>query len=106
MSRNERIKIKNDSYRSRIKVKEEGSVDSENCKLPYRELIGALMYLAVSTRPDIFYVVSYLSQFNSCHDESHRTAAKRVLRHLEGTSSVGLSFKKTAKPLRGYFDAD
>lgn len=74
--------------------------------LPYRELIGALMYLAVCTRPDIAYAVSYLSQFNCCYGMQHWTAAKRVLRYLQGTRSLGLKFRKTGRPLEGYVDAD
>lgn len=73
---------------------------------PYRELVGSLMYLAVCTRPDIAHVTSYLSQFNTCHDESHWIAAKRVLRYLKATQSTGLLFRKSNKPLTGYVDAD
>lgn len=58
--------------------------------VPYRELIGSLMYLAVSTRPDIAFAVSSLSQFNDCFDESHWAAARRVLRYLKGTIDVVL----------------
>lgn len=64
------------------------------------------MYLAVCTRPDIAHAVSYLSQYNDCHDSSHWSAAKRVLRYLKGTRNVGLSFKKTTKSLIGYVDAN
>jgi len=38
---------------------------------PYRELLGALMYLAVGTRPDIAYTVAKLAQFLACHEEKH-----------------------------------
>jgi len=72
----------------------------------YKELTGALMYLATSTRPDIAHAVSYLSQFNSCYDVTHWTAAKRVLRYLKGTIDIGLEYKRTQKPLEGYVDAD
>ena len=75
-------------------------------KYPYRELIGVLIYLATFTRPDIAYVVSYLSQYNTCYDETHWSAAKRVLRYLKGCSSVGLMYKRTSEPLTGYVDAD
>lgn len=35
--------------------------NDESTKQPYRELIGALNYLAVASRPDISHVVSCLS---------------------------------------------
>lgn len=38
---------------------------AEEKGLPYRELIGALTYLAMTTRPEISYTVSHLGQFNN-----------------------------------------
>lgn len=40
------------------------SEKKEISSVPYQSLIGALMWLAVSTRPDIAYAVSALSQYN------------------------------------------
>lgn len=75
--------------------------------VPYRELIGGLMYLSVMTRPDISYAVSYLSQFNNCYDEAHWKAAKRIPRYLQGTMAFCLKFEKDkAFELVGYVDAD
>lgn len=48
---------------------------------PYRELIGALLYCASATRPDILYVVDFLPKFNAEPLEKHWTAVKRVLRY-------------------------
>jgi len=39
--------------------------DTHIQKLPYRELIGPFTYLTVSTRLDIAFTVSSLSQFNN-----------------------------------------
>ena len=44
---------------------------SEVEKLPYHNLVGSLMYLAVSTRPDIAHVVSVLSQYNTNYGKEH-----------------------------------
>ena len=74
--------------------------------LPCQNLIGSLMYLSVSTRPDITYAVSALSQFNINYGQEHLIAAKRVLRYLQGTQRYGLTYKKTQKKLEGYADAD
>lgn len=90
---------------TKLKRNEEKS-DDEGKNLPYRELIGAMMYLAMCTRPDIAHTVSYLGQYNSCYDKTHWTAAKRVLRYLKGTMDVGLKFRRTTEPLTGYVDAD
>ncbi|XP_076383614.1 uncharacterized protein LOC143260914 [Megalopta genalis] len=75
-------------------------------KPPYRELIGALMYLAVATRPDISHAVSALSQFNDSFGKGHWQAAKRILRYLKGNSDVGIVFKNNISNLTGYVDAD
>ena len=81
---------------------------SENCEnlFPYRELVGGLMYLAVSTRPDIANTVSKLSQFLTCYDNTHWTAAKRVLRYLKKTINFGLIFRHTNDSLFGFTDSD
>ncbi|CAB3252424.1 unnamed protein product [Arctia plantaginis] len=73
---------------------------------PYQSLIGALMLLAVCTRPDITYAVNYLSQFNTNYNIEHWKAAKRVLRYLKGTSDYGLVYERTGLPLFGVVDAD
>jgi hypothetical protein len=74
--------------------------------LPYQSLVGSLMYLAVSTRPDIAHAVSMLSQFNTNFGEQHWRAAKRVLRYLKNTENLSLMFKKYGQELVGYADAD
>lgn len=86
--------------------KPEGPPSEEDMKLPYRELIGALNYLALATRPDISYSVSRLGQFNNCYTKEHWVAAKRVLRYLKGTADVGITYVSDKKPLVGYADAD
>lgn len=78
----------------------------EMSTVPYRNLIGSLMYLATSTRPDIMHAVSLLSQFNENPGLSHWKAAKRVLRYLKGTKRMKLVFEKTEERLVGFADAD
>ncbi|KRX56900.1 Retrovirus-related Pol polyprotein from transposon TNT 1-94 [Trichinella sp. T9] len=73
---------------------------------PYRSLVGSLMYLSVSTRPDIAFAVSLLSQFNENYGSQHWTAAKRVLRYLKKTASYGLRFQRNSGALMGFSDAD
>lgn len=64
------------------------------------------MYLATCTRPDIAYAVSHLSQFNTCFNREHWTAAKHVLRYLKGTSDLALTYTKDEKSIEGFVDAD
>lgn len=86
------------------KLKE--AIPGNDVKRPYRELIGALNYLSVATRPDISFIVSALSQFNTCHGDQHWTAAKRVLRYLKGTINHGMVYSKTSHRVTGFVDAD
>jgi len=56
----------------------------------YQALIGCLMWIALSTRPDISFAVSALSRFNGSPTEMHFKVAKRVLRYLSATRDLVL----------------
>ena len=53
--------------------------------VPYLAAVGALMYLATTTRPDIAYTVGYLARFNSNPGLAHWQAVKHLLRYLNIT---------------------
>jgi len=55
----------------------------------YRGLISSLLYLTTS-RPNIMFVVCLCARFQSCSKESYLKAAKRILKYLKGTTSMGL----------------
>lgn len=76
--------------------------------IPYREAIGALMYLMVGTRPDLAFSVGILSrklENPTCEDW---VKVKRVFRYIEGSMDKGILFKHDWKPgeLIGCSDAD
>ena len=77
-------------------------------KLPYRELVGALMYLMIASRPDLAYTMSVLSRYLDCYNESHWKAIKRTLRYLSGTTNHFLTLGgNTADPnIICFADAD
>lgn len=79
---------------------------AEMKNIPYQSLIGSLMYLAVSTRPNISCAISVLNQFNTNPGKTHWSAAKRVLRYLKDTINYDLVYTKTEDPLVGFVDAD
>lgn len=87
-------------------VKDNTWQDSDGEKPPYRELVGCLLYLAISTRPDISHTASLLGQFNDCFSKNHWNAAKRVLRYLKGTKDQGIFYKRERSDIIGYVDAD
>lgn len=65
--------------------------------LPYRSIIGALLWIARASRPDIMFAVIFLSKFLACFDEQHFKAAKRVVRYLVTTIDRKLTFHQTEK---------
>jgi len=66
--------------------------------VPYRELIGKLLYLAVATRPDISYAVGVLCRFVDNPGPLHWGAAKRVLHYLKGSIGLKLVYSRTSSP--------
>lgn len=76
-------------------------------KLPYRSLVGCLLYLSISTCPDITYAVQQLSQFLDCYTYAHWNAALRVVRYLSGTRNHKLQLGGTNPiTLLGFTDSD
>lgn len=76
-------------------------------RVVYAEVVGSLLYLAVTTRPDMAYAAGVLSRFMSAPRELHWSAAKSVLRYLRGTMEVGVTFGgRTSEGVRSYVDAD
>ncbi|XP_068476628.1 secreted RxLR effector protein 161-like [Phaseolus vulgaris] len=72
----------------------------------YMGLIGSLLYL-IASRPDIMFVVCLCARFQSCPKESHLKAAKRILKYLKGTISMGSSYPSLSPiHLVGYSDSD
>jgi hypothetical protein len=63
------------------------------------------MYCMLGTRPDIAYAVGALSQFSSNPGKAHWQAVKRVMRYLQGTKEMCLTYSAAIK-LIGYTDAD
>jgi len=57
----------------------------------YKQLVSSLVYLT-TTRLDLGYAVSVLSQFMTQTHENHWIVVKGVLRYLQGTSDFGILF--------------
>jgi Reverse transcriptase (RNA-dependent DNA polymerase) len=76
------------------------------CKVPYREAIGSLMYVALGTRPYILFTISFLAQFMQNPGRPHWEAVKRVFRYLKGTKDVPLVIGGSRKGLEAFSDAD
>lgn len=86
-----------------LNVREKGEDRHE----PYRELIGALLYLCTTSRPDIAYAVSRLSRNMVDFSIDHWKAAKYILRYLKSTQDFGITYKANAPiDIIGYADSD
>ena len=57
----------------------------------YRSIVGALQYLTL-TRPDLSYSVNKVCQYLHAPTTTHWTAAKRILRYVQGTLKLGSNY--------------
>ena len=58
----------------------------------FMEITGTLMYLAISTRPDMAHEVNHLASKMVSPTKKDMSAAERILRYLAGTKDVALIF--------------
>ena len=78
-------------------------------QFPYRKLVGMLMYLMITCRPDIAFAVCTLARFSDNFDSTHREALLYLLRYLHGTRDLRITYSRVTNELpviTGYCDAD
>ncbi|XP_074337364.1 secreted RxLR effector protein 161-like [Apium graveolens] len=95
------LEVEKDPFRPR--KQDEETLGPE---VPYLSAIGALMYLANNTRPDIAFAVNLLARFSSDPTKRHWDGIKYIFRYLRGTIDLGLFFPNNSRSrLVGYADA-
>ena len=72
----------------------------------YRKPVGALLYAATSTPPDIAYATSILCRATSKPTDLIMAAALRVLAYLTRHKHVGLRYTSCAQPLERFAVSD
>ena len=74
---------------------------------PYASAMGSLMYAQVCTHPDTTFVVGVLGRYLSNPGLSHWRAAKKVMRYLQGTKDLMLTYRRTnTLDIVGFSDVD
>jgi hypothetical protein len=76
--------------------------------IPYLSAVGALLYLATMTRPDIANAVSILARFCSNPGIAHWKAVKHLFKYLKGTMDLKLVYRpdNSSELFTSYTDAD
>lgn len=88
-------------------VKDRTTSDNLKDASQYRSVVGAVMYIAVTARPDIASAASILGRKFSAPTEIDWTAAKRVVRYLKATKDWRLKLGgEGGKLLEAYSDSD
>ena len=59
---------------------------------PYHELVACLLFVSISTYPDIAFTVKELSRWLNCFGTEHVVVAKQCLCYLAGTKQLGLLY--------------
>jgi hypothetical protein len=88
-------------------VREDDDADVEKSRkdptVKYRELVGALLFLSVVSRPDIAHAVNQAAAFLDRHGTKHWQAVKRIVRYVQGTKNLGLIYRKGGKSASSFF---
>jgi hypothetical protein len=77
--------------------------------VPYVSAVGALMYLAIATRPDIVFAVGMLCRFMAHPGPEHWKAVKHLFCYLHGTIDYHFTYAPDAsapKPFYAYSNTD
>ena len=79
---------------------------AEMCHIPYHKAVGSLLYLAVTTHPDIAFPIGILSQFVDNPEQVHWEGVKHAFWYLASMRDWVLVYGMKVKDLEGFTDAD
>ncbi|GJS53584.1 transposable element [Tanacetum coccineum] len=75
-------------------------------EVPYLSAIGALLFLASHTRPNISFLSNLLARYSSCPTRRHWNWVKQIFRYLQGIKDMGLYYTiPSERNLVGFADA-
>lgn len=78
----------------------------EEDTIRYQQQVGALLYLAINTRPDISYAVNRCARYMSNPNNTHFRALDRIWKYLNHYNTEGLFYDCNNINLIGYSDSD
>lgn len=83
------------------------ATDEATEEVPYQQAVGALLFIAQATRPDIAFAVNVASRFNNSHTIVEWKFVKRIMRYLKFTQNKRLSFTfRSNYDVIAYSDSD
>ena len=75
--------------------------------IPYRQAVGALMYLMLGTRPDLAAAVQFVSRFGNNPSPEHWKVVVDIFKYVQKTKHLKLTFTHEGKTtITGYTDSD
>jgi hypothetical protein len=75
--------------------------------IPYRQVVGSLLWIAGASRPDIAAAVNIVSRYSQNPGRNHWYAVKRILQYLKGSINMGLCLGGDSPlKLSAFSDAD
>jgi hypothetical protein len=80
--------------------------DQDTNNYPIRQAIGSIMYLTNTTRPDIAFAVNNVSRHVIRPTRSLWTATQKIIKYLNSTSNMGITYKKSTFKIKCWADSD
>ncbi|XP_070668389.1 secreted RxLR effector protein 161-like [Malus domestica] len=72
-------------------------------EVPYLSAIGALLYLAQCTRPDISFIVNLLARYSNAPMRRHWNGVKDIFRYLKGMMDLGLFYTHESSSVAAFY---